>query len=201
MTKKLKIEYYRDKCIGRGNCAAIAPDNFELLGKKATLKNSENTDKGVYFIELDCDEDTTKSLIEAGKACPVNAIRVVDVEKNEDIVSVKVKEDKVKEVIAKYDDKKEFVIDDKGYFLIRLDRKNKNIEVAFCNEKNNIILKVYGKKPIEIYQTIINKEKIPIRKDHAAYLGRELQKAYTALKYDIEYVQDDELDLNKKIQK
>ncbi len=199
MTKKLKIEYYKDKCIGQGNCAAITPDNFELVGKKATLRNSKNIGKDVYSIELDCDEKTANSLIEAGKACPVNAIRVIDAEKNEDIVSVKVKEDKVKEVIAKYDDEKEFVIDDKGYFLIRLDRKNKNIEAAFCNEKNNIILKVYGKNPIEIYQTIINKEKLPMRKDHAAYLGRELQKAYTALKYDIEYVQDDELDLDKKL--
>jgi dihydropteroate synthase len=104
---------------------------------------------------------------------------------------------KIKEVVAKYDDMKEFVIDDKGYFLIRLDRKNKNIEVAFCAEKNKIALKVRGEKPIDIYQTIINKEKLPIRKDHAAYLGRELQKAYVALKYNLEYVQDGELDLDK----
>jgi len=47
-------------------------------------------------------------------------------EKNEDIVGIKVKEDDVKEVIAEYDDANEFVIDDKGYFLMRLDRKNKN---------------------------------------------------------------------------
>lgn len=104
----------------------------------------------------------------------------------------------IKEVVAGYDDIKEFVIDDKGYFLIRLDRKNKNIEVAFCAEKNKISLKVSGKKPIDIYQTIINKEKLPIRNDHAAYLGRELQKAYTALRYNLVYVQDDELDLDKK---
>ena len=199
MAKKLRIEYYKDVCIGQGNCAAIAPDHFELLGKKATLKNSRNIGKNVYFKELDCDEDTANNLIEAGKACPVNAIRVIDAEKNEDIVSVQVKEDNVKEIIAEYDDAKEFVIDNRGYFLIRLNRKNKKIEVAFCNEKNKVILKVIGKKPIEIYQTIINKEKVPIRKDHAAYLGRELQKAYVALKYDLVYVQDDELNLDKSI--
>ena len=51
---------------------------------------------------------------------------------------------------------------------------------------------------MDIYQTMINKEKLPIRKDHAAYLGRELQKAYIALKNNLEYVQDEELDLNKK---
>lgn len=198
MAKKLRIEYYKDVCIGQGNCKAIAPDHFELLGKKATLKNSKTTGKDVYFKELDCDEDTVNNLIEAGKACPVNAIRVIDAEKNEDIVSVQVKEDKVKEIIAEYDDAKEFVIDNRGYFLIRLNRKDKKIEVAFCNEKNKVILKIIGEKPIEIYQTIINKEKVPIRKDHAAYLGRELQKAYIALKYGLVYVQDDELNLDKR---
>lgn len=197
MTKKLRVEYYKDKCIGQGNCAAIAPEHFELLGKKATLKNSKNVDKDIYSIELDCDEQTAESLIEAGRACPVNAIRVIDAEKNEDIVGVDVTEDGVKEVAAEYDDEKEFVIDKKGYFLIKLDRKSKNIEVAFCNEKNKIVLKVIGKKPIDIYQTILNKEKLDIRKDHAAYLGRELQKAYTALKFNIDYVQDDELVLKK----
>ena len=86
----------------------------------------------------------------------------------------------------------------KRYFLIRLDRKNNNIEVVFCNEKNNVILKVVGKKPVEIYQTMINKEKLPIMKDHVAYLGRELQKAYIALKQGLDYVQDEELDFDKK---
>ncbi len=38
-------------------------------------------------------------------------------------------------------------------------------------KKNKVVLKVVGKKPIDIYQTILNKEKLSIRKDHAAYLG------------------------------
>jgi len=198
MTKKLKVEYYKDVCIGQGNCAAIAPDYFELIGKKATLKNSKNNGNDIHYIEMECDKETAESLIESGRECPVNAIRVIDSDKNKDIISVNVQEDEMKEIIAKYDDEKEFSIDDKGYFLIRLDRKNKNIEVAFCNEKNKIVLKVIGKKPIDIYQTILSKEKLEVRKDHAAYLGRELQKAHTALDFNLEYIQDDNLDLNKK---
>ena len=108
------------------------------------------------------------------------------------------REENIKEIIATYDDSKEFVLDGDKYFLIRIDRNNYNIEVGYCIERNKIAFKVKGKKPIDIYQTIINKEKLPIRKDHAAYLGRELQKAYTALKYGLEYVQDEELDLDKK---
>jgi tetrahydromethanopterin S-methyltransferase subunit A len=104
-----------------------------------------------------------------------------------------------KELTAQYDDAKEFVIDKEGYFLIRLNRKNNTIEVAFCKEKNKMVMKMVGKKPIDIYQTIINKEKLPIRKDHAAYLGKELEKAYIALKNSLEYTQDEELDFSKKI--
>ncbi len=198
MAKKLKIEYYKNLCIGQGSCAAMAPDYFELISTKATLLNSKKINEDTFVVESDCDENTAQSLIDAAKACPVNAIRVIDTGNKKDILSAKFGEDEAKKIIAKYDDAREFVMDQKGYFLIRIDRKNENIEVAFRKEKNKIILKVIGKKPIEIYQTVINKEKLDIRKDHAAYLGRELQKAYIALKNNLEYVQDDELDLNKK---
>ncbi|MEK6869685.1 MAG: ferredoxin [Nanoarchaeota archaeon] len=194
---KLRIEYYKGRCIGQGNCAALDPEHFELLGKKARLLNSRNIGKKTYALEVSCDGKAADRIIDAGRSCPVNAIRVTDIEKNKDIVSVKVEENDVREIVAEYDDK-EFVIDDKGYFLIRVDWEKENIEVAFCKEKNKVALKIIGKKPIDIYHTIINKEKLPIRKDQSAYLGRELQKAYIALKNSLEYVQDEELDLNKK---
>ena len=111
---------------------------------------------------------------------------------------IEVKEN-AKEVNAEYNDYKEFVIDNEGYFLIRIDRENKKIELGFCKEIGKVCLKVTGKKPIEIYHAIINKEGLNIRKDHCAYLGRELQKAYIALQNNLEYVQDSELDLDKKI--
>ena len=96
--KKLRVEYHNNICIGQGNCAAIAPNYFELLGKKATLKNSKNIDKDIYSISVSCDESIEESLIEAGKSCPVNAIRVIDAEKNKDIVSINVNEKSVKEI-------------------------------------------------------------------------------------------------------
>ncbi|MBI2651798.1 DUF4346 domain-containing protein [Candidatus Woesearchaeota archaeon] len=198
---KLRVEFDKKICVGNGVCAAIAPQYFELLGKKAKLLNSKQlsqSNKNSCFIEGHCDENAAKQLIEAARGCPVNAIRVIDKEQNKDIVSNKVDGSNIKEIFAEYDDLKEFVIDNAGYFLIRLDRKNQNIEVAFCNEKNKIILKVTGKKPVDIYHAILSKEKLNIRMEHAAYLGRELQKAYIALKNNLEYIQDDELDINKK---
>ena len=197
MGSKLRIEYNKNACIGNGSCAAIAPDHFELKGKKAKLLGS-GINRGFYSKEVECSKTAAKGIIDAGIACPVTAIGVLDLDKNKDIVGFKAEDKGAKEIIASYDDRKDFVIDGKNYFLIRLDRENKNIEVGFCKEKNKVALKVTGKKPVDIYQTMINKEKLPIRKDHAAYLGRELQKAYIALKNNLEYVQDEELDLNKK---
>ena len=194
---KLRIEYYKGRCVGQGNCAALSPKHFELAGKKADLLNSGNIGSNIYAVEVECNDNDARSIINAGESCPVNAIRVTDMKKNMDIVGIEVKEDNVREVTAEYDER-EFVIDNKGYFLIRIDREKGNIEAAFCKEKNRIALKITGKRPLAIYHTLINKERLPIRKDQCAYLGRELQKAYIALKNNLEYVQDEELDLNKK---
>ena len=193
---RVRIEFYKNKCVGRGNCASIDPQRFQLIGEKAKLNNSWRMENGADSLELECNKETMQNIIDAGNACPVNAIGVTDLERDAVVVSVKVLEQNTKEVIAEYDDEKEFVLDNAGYFLIRIDSVNKNIEVAFCNERNKIVLKVIGKNPIEIYQTILNKEKLDIRKDHAAYLGRELQKAHIALKSDLEYIQDDELKIS-----
>ena len=187
----LKVQYSREKCIGQGNCYKIAPKYFKVVDGKAILNGSSETQTA----ELNADASTTAKLIEAAEACPVNAIRVINAENNKDLVTVQLEQQDMKEASARYDDNTEFVLDPKGYFLIKIDRENETIEVGFCNEKNKMILKVVGKKPIDIYTTIFNKEKLQLRMDHAAYLGRELQKAYIALKKNLKYVQDDELEL------
>ena len=197
--KKLRVEYSKEKCIGNGTCVRIDPNDFKLVDGKAILVNSTGKDEDTFFLEKSCEDDEAKKVIEAAKGCPVNAITVLDVEKNEEIVGNKVNEESVKEIIAEYDDAKEFVLDPKGYFLIRINKDMQTIEVAFCNELNKILFKVVGKKPIDIYHTIFNKENLVIRLDHAAYLGRELQKAYIALKNSINYVQDDDLDFGNNL--
>ena len=102
----------------------------------------------------------------------------------------------LKELKAEYDDSKEFTLDPLGYFLIRINKEKKEIEAGFCKTPNIISILVKGTSPLEIYQTIINKVKLDIRKDHCAYLGRELQKAFLALKLNLDYIQDEELNLN-----
>ena len=84
--------------------------------------------------------------------------------------------------------------DPRGYFLIRVNKKKGEIEVGFCEFGNIIQILIIGKRPEEIYHAII-KEGLITKFDHAAYLGKELEKAYIALKTGAKYVQDSELEL------
>ena len=107
-------------------------------------------------------------------------------------------DENIEEIEGKYDEVKDCVLDPDGYFLIKIDKINKKIIVGFCKEGNKILVKITGKLPQDVYYTVLKKG-LTKRPDHAAYLGRELQKAYIALQQGIDYVQDEELDLSKTI--
>lgn len=184
----VKVEYNKNKCIGQGNCVAAAPFYFTLEEAKAILNHSIEDEDDIFVADIKSDK--LNDVIEAAKSCPVNAIRVFD--EKEDIVSVEVKTDKVQEIKAEYDDLKEFVMDKKGYFLIRVNKEKQRVEVGHCGSLNKVDVMVYGTIPIEIYMTIIKKGLVE-NMGHAAYLGREIEKACLALKNNLEYVQDDEL--------
>lgn len=189
---KLKIEYYLDRCVGNKQCLKNDPKTFGFSDGRAVLKGAAK-EKGVFFLEKEFSAHEANNAINAGKSCPVNAISVTDVETGKNLVSSAVTFSRnLRELGAKYDDAKEFVLDPAGYFLIKIDKKKRVIEVGFCKKRNIIEVTVTGKKAIDIYMSIL-REKLVERPDHAAYLGRELAKAELALKYDLEYVQDDEL--------
>lgn len=89
---------------------------------------------------------------------------------------------------------KEFEMDPKGYFLIRYIAETQEIEAGYCklNKINFILKKIVGKNAEEVYNTII-REGLVSSDLHAAYLGKELEKAEIAMKLGIDYVQDSPL--------
>ena len=95
-----------------------------------------------------------------------------------------------------YDPIKDFRRDPSGvYVLIRCDIENFLIEVAICDKKHTIIKVFRGRKAQDLYYTIFEYEKKHkfkwfSRKDHAAYLGKELKKCEFALLGDETYVQE-----------
>ena len=105
----------------------------------------------------------------------------------------KPEEHKEIEVIkATHDPIKDWRMDPKGYFLIRIDRKNELIEIGLCKKGNVILKKIVGKTAEDIGYTVV-REKITEHPQHLVYLGKELEKAEIALKLGIEYVQDTRL--------
>lgn len=102
----------------------------------------------------------------------------------------------VKIIKGNYHPIKDWIQDPKGYFLIRV--IDGVIEVGFCKENNIVEVIIRGTTPQEIYFAVAeNNEDFISRLDHAAYLGKELEKAYLALKHGLNYVQDEELDMKE----
>ena len=67
-----KITVDRDLCIGAAPCFAIAPKVFNI--------DSEN--KAVVVDEKGADD---KTILEAVQACPVNAIKIIDAETDQQV--------------------------------------------------------------------------------------------------------------------
>jgi hypothetical protein len=81
------------------------------------------------------------------------------------------------------------------YVLIRCDIKDASIEVAVCDAKHVIVKAFRGRKAQDLYYAIFEYEKKNdlkwfTRKDHAAYLGKELKKCEFALLGKEAYVQE-----------
>jgi tetrahydromethanopterin S-methyltransferase subunit A len=85
-----------------------------------------------------------------------------------------------------------WVQDPNGYFLIKIDKDKKTINVGHCTNDNVLRKEIIGKRAQDIYHTIAKLDLLSIY-THASYLGKELKKAEIALKLGIEYVQDEQL--------
>ena len=106
-----------------------------------------------------------------------------------------------KKITVKYHKIKDWVMDSKSYFLIAVDRKNNLLRVGYCkftkqdnNPVNDMVAEIVGKTAIEIVNTII-REKYISSLQHAVDMDIELCKAELALKYNLDYVQDKNLNL------
>ena len=85
--------------------------------------------------------------------------------------------------------KREFKLDPKGFFKIFVD-KSEIVAVLYAGRDPKIVIR--GKTAEEICDEIIKRGLID-EIEHAAYLGRELQKAEIALKTGRSYLQEKKL--------
>ena len=108
-----------------------------------------------------------------------------------------------KRLTAKYHRIKDWKMDPKGYFLIAIDREGSFIRVGYCkftklgnNPVNDMVAEIKGKNALEIVNTLV-REKFISTLQHAADMGIELHKAEIALKFNLKYIQDKEILIDK----
>ncbi len=197
-SKKIIVVYSPSTCIGAGDCVKNDPTLFGYndAARKATLIGGKPTN-GDVTVEVSGNAERIRYAVNAAASCPVNAFVVKDAQTGAILVGNKIQQETLQEISAEYNDSKEFVLDPKGYFLIRVNFDKKEIEAGFCNSKNNMVLKVMGKTPIAVYHAIAHHPSMNLRPEHYAYLGRELEKAHFCLVKNLVYVQDDPLESMK----
>jgi tetrahydromethanopterin S-methyltransferase subunit A len=101
--------------------------------------------------------------------------------------------EEVEQVQGTYDMYDDWEEDPKGYFLIKVYPEEQKMGIRFCDPKTHKPqIDIFGKTPQELYITAIKKGLVT-KLQHAAYLGKELHKAYTCLKLNKPYEQDEEL--------
>ena len=88
---------------------------------------------------------------------------------------------------------REYHPDKLGWFKIQVDREAKQIvAIHYPPGSKEPVTVIKGEDSRTVYQTII-REQLITKHDHAAYLGKELEKAAIALRLGRSYVQDEPL--------
>ena len=105
-------------------------------------------------------------------------------------------EEEFKEAIDTSKKKVKWVEDSKGYFTIKPFFSRGKVYVRYYKD-NKLVHAFSGINTTQMVDEIIERELVS-RMDHAAYLGKEIEKAIIALKDHLRYVQDEELMLDKK---
>ncbi len=96
---------------------------------------------------------------------------------------------------GKWDEIKNFKLDRGCYVLIRINPKKKEIGVGICDYNHQILKEFTGKRAIDLYNFIFQYDETHhhgwfTRLDHAAYFGKELNKAEAALRSEKSYEQE-----------
>lgn len=84
---------------------------------------------------------------------------------------------------------KRLILDPSGFFIIYPKKEEHRIYLEHYRADGTLNEVIYGEDTISIASTAIERNLVS-RLDHAAYLGRELEKAYSSMCYGFQYIQD-----------
>ena len=97
-----------------------------------------------------------------------------------------------KVVVARAQERREWVHDPEGFFVVLLDRDTRGIVCEHYTKDGVHDETIRGTRAADMSNTAIRRGLLS-RLDHAAYLGRELTKAESALAFNVPYTQDEPL--------
>ncbi|NCN40736.1 MAG: hypothetical protein CO034_02795 [Parcubacteria group bacterium CG_4_9_14_0_2_um_filter_35_11] len=164
-----------------------------IVGAKGNMPYLKNLDKKV----IETFRTQIKIINLVGETSPLEIEKIIDEilkTKREKFQTKAVKIKKVKEIEAK---SVRWVSDPNGYFLVTLDKGRRKIIVEHYKE-GKINKKILGNNAKEICDTVAKLNLIGNfgqKLEHAMYLARELEKAEIALKNNINFEQDSELNI------
>jgi len=164
-----------------------------IVGAKGNMPYLKNLDKKV----IETFRTQIKIINLVGETSPLEIEKIIDEilkTKREKFQTKAVKIKKVKEIEAK---SVRWVSDPNGYFLVTLDKGRRKIIVEHYKE-GKIYKKILGNNAKEICDTVAKLNLIGNfgqKLEHAMYLARELEKAEIALKNNINFEQDSELNI------
>ena len=81
------------------------------------------------------------------------------------------------------------MLDPSGFFIIYPKKEEGKIYLEHYRADGTLNEIIFGENPVLIASTAIERGLLT-QLDHAAYLGRELEKAYLSMYYGFQYIQD-----------
>ncbi len=151
-------------------------------GQRPVLKNLELSEiehfrKQIQMVDLIETEDVGL-ISEQARFCTAKSPGKFD-------KSVEIK--KVPHIEAKEPAK--LVLDPSGFFIVYPKKEDGKIFLEHYKKDGTLNQVIYGTAPVLIASTAVERGLVS-RLDHAAYLGRELEKAHLSLCYGFPYIQD-----------
>jgi ferredoxin len=191
-----KIVYNKAECIGAGACVGVHPDLWSLDDEAKAILRDATLNQATDRYELIVDESDFRRVKDSAIVCPVYAIDIIDLATQTSILDIAPTAEREKEtarvIESSYDSEKEWVMDSTGFVTIKPFPEQGLIKVRCYTPKHELLYVVQGRHAEEIYNTMV-RLKVVTSLTHAAYLGSELQKAEIAMRFRLEYVQDDPL--------
>lgn len=198
MNARYKVIYNKTGCVGAHRCMGIHPSKWGLEPDGKAVLNGGTLNPATGLHELEIGENDLHAYKESALICPAYVIDIVDAATGRSVLNIRPDKNKnmdgVPVIAAHYDSRKEWQMDPKGFFTVKIFPEENLIRMRYYGGDHALKAVCEGRTAEELYNTVV-REKWVSTLQHAAYVGCELMKAEVALVKKLNYVQDDPLPL------